>query len=461
MPSRPIRRSTRPATPLAIAALLALPAAAVAENRIDVQRPDAPELAAYGALDVGTRPLRLVNPDQVDVVSIDPEADPGTPLPTYDRSLLLQVWYPSFPGAVGDTSLRAFLRDGTTEVELEGRAVGYAAPTTAGGPYPLVIVSHGYPGNRFLLSHLAENLASKGYVVASIDHADSTYRDLGAFGSTLRNRTLDQRFVLGEMDRLSTDSGSFLEGLVDASNTAIVGYSMGGYGAVIAAGGGLAESAYAFPFSPPPPVLDPHLAGSDALAAGFDERVRTAIAFAPWGRNTGFFDADSLEGVRIPMLFVAGSADDVSGYENGIRAIWEESVNVDRSLLTFENANHNAGAPYPAPEESYEFDPTLGFAPFEHYADAVWDTVRMNNVSQHFATAWLDLYLKGDGSRAPYLELVPDSDDGTYAVDEDGEFTEAHDYWTGFADRTAKGMRFESLAAGERAGAADGPADDD
>jgi predicted dienelactone hydrolase len=42
-------------------------------------------------------------------------------------------------------------------------------------PMPLVIISHGYPGNRYLMSHLGEDLASKGYVVASIDHRDSTY----------------------------------------------------------------------------------------------------------------------------------------------------------------------------------------------------------------------------------------------------------------------------------------------
>ena len=73
----------------------------------------------------------------------------------------------------------------------------------AAGPYPLLIISHGYPGNRFLLSHLAENLASKGYVVASIDHTDSTYSDQAAFGSTLLNRPLDQLFVLNEMARLN------------------------------------------------------------------------------------------------------------------------------------------------------------------------------------------------------------------------------------------------------------------
>ncbi|NND89400.1 MAG: hypothetical protein HKN42_00950, partial [Granulosicoccus sp.] len=41
-----------------------------------------------------------------------------------------------------------------------------------------------------LLSHLAENIASQGYVVASIDHTDSTYRTQTSFGSTLRNRSL-------------------------------------------------------------------------------------------------------------------------------------------------------------------------------------------------------------------------------------------------------------------------------
>ena len=34
---------------------------------------------------------------------------------------------------------------------------------------------------------------------------------------------------------------------------------------------------------------------------------------------------------------------------NGIRAIWKGAGSVDRALLTFDNANHNAGAPIPAP----------------------------------------------------------------------------------------------------------------
>ena len=422
---------------------------AQAQNRIDIQRPDAPELSAYGDYEVGTRPLTLVNPDQIDVLALDPAVDAPDPLPTYNRELEIQMWYPAFPGAEGSKALRAFLRDATTEVDLNGQATLWAAPVTDTDSFPLVIVSHGYPGNRFLLSHLAENLASKGYVVASIDHTDSTYRTQAAFGSTLRNRTLDQLFVLNEMARLNNDSASFLNGLIDTDNTAIVGYSMGGYGAVITGGGGVTEASVDFAFSPPFGTLGIHQTGTESHDALTDARIKTAIAIAPWGRNAGFFDAESLKGVKIPMLFMAGSVDDVALYEDGVRSIYREATNVDRALLTFDDANHNAAAPIPAPLESYPFNEQLGFAPFEHYADAVWDTVRMNNINQHFSTAWLNFYLKNDEASGEFLNLIPNSNDGVFSTDEDGNFTEEHTYWAGFPDRSAKGLHFERLGAGE------------
>ncbi len=73
-----------------------------------------------------------------------------------------------------------------------------------------------------------------------------------------------------------------------------------------------------------------------------------------WSMNTGFWDAEGLAGIRLPMLFIAGSDDDVSGYEKGTRAIFEGAVNTDRYLLTFQFADHNAAAPMPAPAESWE-----------------------------------------------------------------------------------------------------------
>jgi hypothetical protein len=91
----------------------------------------------------------------------------------------------------------------------------------------------------------------------------------------------------------------------------------------------------------------------------------------------------------------------------------------------------------------------LGWAPFEHYADPVWDTVRMNNILQHFSTAYFDVHLKDKQDEARFLDLTPVSDDGVASMDEDGNPMPDHTYWAGFPDRSAKGLRFETHAKGE------------
>lgn len=423
-----------------LASLLLVLATALAQpaDRIDVQRPDAPELAAYGEHAVGVRTIDVVDEGRLNILA----ATEGEEIPSYDRPLTLEVWYPAVleDGAMAGGTYTVTTRDGETQAELAGRAVRDATPHADAAPYPLVIVSHGYPGNRYLLSHLAENLASKGYVVASIDHTDSTYADQAAFGSTLYNRPLDQLFVLDEMERFSAGDDGFLSGMVDAGTTAIVGYSMGGYGAVNVIGGGYTEASTQFDFAPPGGVLAQHQAGTETFEARQDPRVVAAIAIAPWGMNTGFWDEEGLAGIETPVLFMAGSIDDVAGYENGIRAIFENAVNADRYLLTFENANHNAAAPIPAPRAAWET------GTFAHYGDAVWDTVRMNNIAQHFATAFLGLHLQDDLEMASYLDLVERAADGVWSVDDEDEFTADHSYWKGFQNRTAVGLTLESGA---------------
>ena len=144
-----------------------------------------------------------------------------------------------------------------------------------------------------------------------------------------------------------------------------------------------------------------------------------------------------------PVFFVAGSVDDVSGYAPGVRNIFEASVNAQRYLLTFENANHNAAAPMPAPRETWAMVPGLRFSPAEHYIDAVWDNVRMNNIAQHFVTAFLGRYLKNDAAMDPYLQLLENARDGKWSAEVNGSFKADHTYWKGFANRTAVGLRLE------------------
>jgi hypothetical protein len=131
-----------------------------------------------------------------------------------------------------------------------------------------------------------------------------------------------------------------------------------------------------------------------------------------------------------------------------MRAIFEGTTGTTRHLLAFEEANHNAAAPMPAPLESWQPVDNLDFIPFEHYADAVWDTNRMNNIAQHFATAFMDLHIKGNTEMAGYFDLVERASDGVVALDDNGKPTEEHTYWAGFAPRTAKGLSFETRAAG-------------
>ena len=415
------------------------------ENRIDLVRPDAPELAAHGEFAIGVRTLDLSNPGQIDILNVEA----GAEHPRYDRPLTVEVWYPADTSEQGGTYEGVFLRDGETQVTLQGKAVRDAAPLTdAEGSYPLVIVSHGYPGNRFLLSHLAENLATKGYVVAAIDHTDSTYNDQGRFGSTLVNRPLDQKFVLDEIARLTGEHGNFLSGMADPERTAIIGYSMGGYGAVISAGGGVTQASTEHEWGAPDRTLQVHLAGSESHDGLPDERVKAIVAFAPWGMNTGFWDEEGLKGVKKPIFYVSGSVDDVSLYEGGVKKIYDLSVNAPkRYLLTFENANHNAAAPMPAPVESWKHSEKLGYAPFDHYADPVWDTVRMNNIAQHFVTAFLGRQLKEDEAMDAYLDVIENADEGVHALEENGTPKPEHTYWKGFADRTAKGLSLKQAAA--------------
>jgi predicted dienelactone hydrolase len=413
-----------------LVAALAAATTVAQQNRIDVVTPAAPDLAAYGPSPIGVRTIQATDRNRPDILN----TKAGGATARYDRTLTLEVWYPAALAAAqtagGD--YHAITRDPAITATLHGRAVRDAAPA-GGGPFPLVIVSHGYPGNRYLLSHLTENLASKGYVVVAIDHRDSTYDDQKAFASTLYNRPFDQLFVLNEIARLGrAGSASFLAGLVDDSRTGIVGYSMGGYGVVNVIGGGYSKASETFAAAPPNGLLGERGAANAAYRSSREPRIKAAVAIAPWGMQNGFWDADGLKGVATPVFFVAGSVDDVAGYEKGTRAIYEQAVNADRYLLTFVNANHNAGAPIPAPAESYAYSEALKSYPFMHYADAVWDTTRMNNILDHFATAFFDRYVKGDASKQEYLDLAP----GTP--------------WKGFKPRTAVGLTLEHAAPAQQ-----------
>ncbi|GAB3808523.1 hypothetical protein GCM10028819_47740 [Spirosoma humi] len=389
--------------------------------------PNSPELSARGTYGVGVRTLKLIHKGQVDVLHTKDGKHPF-----YDRPLTVEVWYParmaaSQPSMVTYESVLGRSNDPKRPLipfTFMGRAGRDAEPDASGGAYPLVIVSHGYLGSRLLLTYLTENLASKGYVVVAIDHAESTYSDAAGFPSTLLNRALDDLFVLNEMARLSAvSSKTFLAGLLNADNTALIGYSMGGYGALNAVGAGYSPQAVKMfgQLADGSTALEVRTMDSPVYKASLDPRIKAVVAFAPWGMERGFWDAAGLAGLTLPTLFVAGSKDDVSGYEKGIKAIYEGAVNADRYLLTYVNARHNV-APNPPPVASLQ--PGVSPDEYMHYAEPAWNEHRINNINQHFVTAFLGIHLK-KMDYAKYLNLPE---------------TDAAGSWTGFKPRMSVGL---------------------
>lgn len=209
--------------------------------------------APTGNYTVGTREMRLVDADRE-----DPFLENGT-----KRELMVRLWYPAkadgackqaeyTPPAVWSyfsQLMRMPLPAVTTNSCLEAPA--------ADGAHPVVVFTHGYTGTFTDYTFIFEDLASRGYVVASVDHTyeatavefpDGRFLHSG-FGSHLGNKMIeddeslafalsvrldDLRFVAADLDRLNRSANSPFRGKLDVNRMAIAGHSMGGLAASLA-----------------------------------------------------------------------------------------------------------------------------------------------------------------------------------------------------------------------------------
>ena len=137
------------------------------------------------------------------------------------------------------------------------------------------------------------------------------------------------------------------------------------------------------------------------------------------------WDAAVIAGIRIPSLFIVGDHDDVSGYELGVRKAFEGAIHSERYMLVYENARHNVGGNPPPPEALSTF---AGLAFFD---EPVWRKDRIAAINQHFITAFLDYYVKGDTAQRSYLELPTTSPE--------------RPSWKGFQARWALGLQWHRL----------------
>jgi predicted dienelactone hydrolase len=421
----------------ALALFMAVPASGSTTDGANApSRPgvDAPELAALGPHAVGVRSLALVDRGQLDLSAIDPATGAA---PLRDRSLKVELWYPALHAegaapAVYADSLVSEPPAPPAKFRIQGLAVRDAPP--AAGRFPLVIVSHGYGNVPVVMSWLTENLASKGYVVAAIRHEDQ-YLNPAAFPAAALRRPLDIAFVARELERTHGGDG----GMIDPARVALIGYSMGGYG-VLAAAGATLDPAGGLVSGVPGGLLLPFARGGEQRAALQAPGVRAIVALAPAGGNFGAFGAQGVADIRAPLLLIAGDRDLTVDYQSGARTYFDQAVNTQRYLLTFHGAGHAIGFG-PAPPEM-----RTDLWNQDWFEDSVWRKDRLMAITQHFVTAFLDRYVKDVTDRGAYLDgLVEKSSDGTWnapqgtrwsARSPGGEVT----LWKGFQRRHAEGL---------------------
>ncbi|MDB2593789.1 alpha/beta hydrolase [Porticoccaceae bacterium] len=398
-----------------------------AEQLYTNQPPVTPELALSGAYDVGVTTITATDPKRLNT---------GNFITNIERPLLLEVWYPA---KVSKQATLATYKNVTRlqkQFELQGDAYR-DAPALETGSFPLVIFSHGFTGYRTQMFYLGEHLASHGYVVVGIDHRDSTNAEIktpedrpAGMISTLYNRARDQQFLLDYF----TEQKSPVENIVDTNKAAIIGHSMGGFGALNTVGGCF-DFTYKIlkDFGVPAPVALVMPLALNSCYAGrneIDPRWKAVQLFAPWGGEYNVHSAEAMKNITVPTLYVAGDQDNTSGFSQGIEKLYKQTGGEHNYLLLFKNARHNIG-PHPAPAASFATDFELG-----HYFDPSWDIETINRILEHISLAFLDCHVKGDSARCDYLPMRENSQQYQ------GTLHQHRDPWPGFKHLWASGLEF-------------------
>ncbi|MFF0740813.1 alpha/beta hydrolase family protein [Streptomyces sp. NPDC004111] len=203
-----------------------------------------------GAFAVGKQVFHLVDTGR---------SDPWEPA-AGARELMVSVHYPARPGTGSGPA--PYLGEREAEALVEGiNRPDFPAATVSGartnsrtdarpldGRHPLVVLSPGFTLHRGTLTVLAEELASRGYVVALVDHAYESFGttfpgdrtlpctacDGRITGRVPEGRAADVSFLLDRLLGGEGELGRAFGNRVDARRIGMAGHSIGGNSAAVA-----------------------------------------------------------------------------------------------------------------------------------------------------------------------------------------------------------------------------------
>ena len=372
---------------LSVPLLGATPAVSVNAAQIAPQVPYSSGLelpSPTGPYLVGRRTLHLVDRHRT---------DPWVPT-AGNRELMVTVSYPARSAGGLPT---AYMTDEEAQLLLEARGLGgvvphetvararthaYVGARPAPGRFPMVLLSPGFSMPRTTLTSIADDLASRGYVVASVDHAyesvgtafpggrmltcvackrDDTLEERAA---VVRGRVKDMSFVISELTN-GRQAGA-LSHVIDPSRIGIGGHSIGG--------------------------------ATAAATMATDRRVRAGVDL---DGNFSLNPAAAGRGGRPFMMLGAESAHSPSGGTTDWPEAWKHLSGWKR-WLTVAGAGHFSftDLPYLAGQLGLS-DPAVSLS-----GERGW------RITRDYVSAFFDLHLRGisqpllDGPKATHPEVA-------------------------------------------------------
>ena len=235
------------------------------------------------------------------------------------------VWYPAQAGAK-----EAPITIGPPGNPLFEVGSSAADAPVAAGRWPVLLLSHGNGGTARMMGWFGTAMARAGYVVVAVDHPGNNGMDaMTAAGSILMWNRADD--LAAAWTAVQADSRFAAH--VDPRRLGLVGYSAGGYTALVAAGikPDMARLVAFCESNPKDGVCAPQLENPEFT---FERRMALAAApqMAPWVARSGedrripdvravflmapaivqAFDPAALAKLEVPVSVVVGEADGVA-----------------------------------------------------------------------------------------------------------------------------------------------------
>ena len=182
----------------------------------------------------------------------------------------------------------------------------------SGGPFPMLMHSHGYSSGRWEAEPIAKRIVTYGYIVVvpefpltniSSNNGKPDVNDAA-------NQPGDVTFLIDKLLALSADSTHVLAGGVDDKRIGALGVSLGGLTTLLV-------------------TFHPRF---------HDARIKAALPIAP---KSSFFEQGFYHTREVPMLVLHGDLDAFIDYETNGRRSFERAAPNAR-LLTFSKGTHAA-----------------------------------------------------------------------------------------------------------------------